>query len=60
VKTVPIIQCRMGCNQKFYADQVKKHSEFCIKRGDKMKEQNKINQLFLQLSSRATETMLFI
>jgi hypothetical protein len=48
------------CGQKFYADKSKQHSSFCIKKTEKLKEQRKLDQLFLQMSSKSTETMLLV
>lgn len=35
-KKVPVVICRM-CNEKFYADKAKKHSEFCAEKQQKIK-----------------------
>ena len=57
--SVPTIVCRV-CGLKFYADQSKKHSNFCIQKTEKLKEQRKLDQQFLQMSSKSTETMLIV
>ena len=54
---VPSVTCRI-CQQKFYADQAKRHAEFCNKQLNFRKGQNKTNKSFLDINSKLTTMMV--
>jgi len=59
MQNIPQILCR-ACNRQFYADMSLLHKKYCMDKMTKTKAQYDINYSFMNLSIKATQTMMEI
>lgn len=53
MQNIPSVLCR-ACDKQFYADMSELHNQYDTEKIEKLKAQNEVNLLFMNLSTKAT------